>query len=150
MRLQQLILAMALAGFFLSGMNLEIEPRPVTWEMLGMIQFKEEYDENSGTFYDKPVFSPMLKNLEDQEIKITGYVIPMDVELNYYVVSKYPFSSCFFCGGAGPETVIDLQLVDKSLKFENDERVTFCGKLRLNKGTFFELPYILNEAQVCE
>ncbi len=48
MRLQKLILAMALAGFFLSGMSLEIEPRPVTWEMLGMIQFKEEYDENSG------------------------------------------------------------------------------------------------------
>jgi hypothetical protein len=122
----------------------------ITWERLSQLELKEAYDENSGTFYDKPIFGPSLKALEGKEISITGYVIPMDVELNYYVVSAFPFSSCFFCGGAGPETVIDLQLSDKELSFKNDERATFCGELRLNTGTFFELPYILKNARVCE
>jgi hypothetical protein len=125
-------------------------PRPITWMQLSMITFEEQYDENTGTFYDQPVFPPMIKALEGKLVSIKGYVIPMDVELNYYVVSAYPFSSCFFCGGAGPESVIDLQMKDKTLEFENDERVTFCGKLRLNTGTFFELPFILKEAEICE
>lgn len=123
-------------------------PRILTWEELAMVKFEETYDENSGTFFDKPVFPYHLKALEGKEVSILGYVIPMDVELNYYVVSAFPFSSCFFCGGAGPESVVDLQLVDKSLTFENDERITFSGILRLNQGTFFELPYILKEAKV--
>lgn len=125
-------------------------PRPITWMQLSMITFEEMYDENTGTFYDQPVFPPMIKALEGKLVSIKGYVIPMDVELNYYVVSAYPFSSCFFCGGAGPESVIDLQMKDKTLEFENDQRVTFCGKLRLNTGTFFELPFILKEAEICD
>ncbi len=125
-------------------------PRPLTWQELSMVKFEETYDENSGTFYDKPVFPYQLKALEGKEVSILGYVIPMDVELNYYVVSAFPFSSCFFCGGAGPESVVDLQLVDKSLTFENDARITFSGILRLNQGTFFELPYILKEAKIYE
>lgn len=122
--------------------------RTITWDQLADVRFEETYDEGTGSFYDKPVFGPMIQSLEGSEVKITGYVIPMDVNLNAYVVSRYPFSSCFFCGNAGPETVIDLQLEDKSVTFKNDDRRTFKGRLRLNTGRYFELPYILEDAEV--
>lgn len=125
------------------------EYQSVTWDQLGQITFEEHYSESTGQYVDRPIFSPAVKALENKKIKISGYVIPMDVELNYYVVSKFPFASCFFCGGAGPETVIDLQLSDADARFKNDQRATFCGTLRLNTGTFFELPFILKEARSC-
>ncbi len=122
----------------------------VTWNQLGDIRFEESYDEGSGEFYQKPVFGPMIQAFEGSEIKITGYVIPMDIDLNAYVVSRFPFSSCFFCGNAGPETVVDLQMGDQSRSFKNDERRSFCGRLRLNTGRFFALPYILEDCKVCD
>lgn len=125
------------------------DPIIITWDQLKSLQFNEQYDENTGSYYEKPNFTVAQKILEGKLVKITGYVLPMDAELNYYVVSAFPFSSCFFCGGAGPESVIDLKLKDSDLKFKNDERVSFCGLLRLNEGNVFELPYILNEAEIC-
>lgn len=123
--------------------------RSVSWDQLGQVTFEEFYSESTGQYVDKPIFSDAVKTLENKKIQISGYVIPMDVENNYYVVSKFPFASCFFCGGAGPETVIDLQLSDTDTRFKNDERATFCGELRLNTGTFFELPFILKNARPC-
>lgn len=121
----------------------------LTWDQLGDVRFEETYDEGTGTFYDKPVFGPMIQSMEGREVKLTGYVIPMDVNLNVYVVSRFPFSSCFFCGNAGPETVVDLQMNDKSLSFKNDDRRTFCGRLKLNAGKYSELPYILENVKLC-
>ncbi|HKL02821.1 MAG TPA: hypothetical protein VJ911_04065 [Cryomorphaceae bacterium] len=125
------------------------EYRPVEWHQLGQVTFEEFYSESTGQYFDRPIFSDAVKELENEKIKISGYVIPMDVEQNYYVVSKFPFASCFFCGGAGPETVIDLQLLDTDLQFKNDQRATFCGELRLNTGTFFELPFVLKNVRPC-
>ena len=90
----------------------------------------------------------MIQTMEGREVKITGYVIPMDVNLNVYVVSRFPFSSCFFCGNAGPETVVDLKLNDSSLTFKNDDRRTFCGRLKLNSSRFSDLPYILENVEL--
>jgi len=147
-----MIKAISILGFVilaLSHFGFTQNPAVITWDQLGDVRFEEAYDENTGGFYDRPIFGPMIQAMEGREVKITGYVIPMDVNLNAYVVSRYPFSSCFFCGNAGPETVVDLQLSDKSVSFKNDDRRTFCGRLRLNTGRFFELPYILEDAKLC-
>jgi len=122
---------------------------PITWDQLGDVEFKESYDEATGGFYDKPIFGPMIQLMDGMEVKITGYVIPMDVNLNMYVVSRFPFSSCFFCGNAGAETVVDLKLKDQSLSFKNDDRRTFCGRLTLNSSRYSELPYILEDVELC-
>jgi len=141
-----------LVFFFFIGLAVYSQDTPIelSWDQLKSLQFEESYDESTGGFYQKPKFGMAQKALEGKKVKITGYVLPMDAELNYYVVSAFPFASCFFCGGVGPESVMDLKLKDQSLKFKNDERVSFCGILRLNEGNVFELPYILNEAEVCE
>ena len=136
--------------FFIGSAAYAQNDLTITWDQLADVRFEETYDEGTGTFYDKPVFGSMIQSMEGREVKITGYVIPMDVNLNVYVVSRFPFSSCFFCGNAGPETVVDLQMTNKSITFKNDDRRTFCGRLKLNAGKYSELPYILEEVKLCD
>jgi len=121
----------------------------IEWDVLKDVKFEGSFDENSSTEYDRPIFGESLEKLEGKQIEISGYVIPMDINLNYYVVSAYPFAACFFCGSAGPETVMDLHLT-KEHNFKNDERVTFCGELVLNRNSFFELPFAMRNAKICD
>ena len=98
-------------------------------------------------WYGTPSFSETVKAMEGKEVKIKGYVLPMDVSGEQYVLSAFPFASCFFCGGAGQESVIELRLEDFDRKFETDEYLEFQGILKLNDAEL-ELNYILDKAQV--
>ena len=46
---------------------------------------------NQGLY--KPKFTEELKNLENQEVIISGYLVPMDVKNDTYALSMSPFSS---------------------------------------------------------
>lgn len=96
-----------------------------------------------------PTFGPTLKRLENREITIKGFMVPIDPESNQYVLSAYPYSMCFFCGGAGPESVMGLKL-KKNRKFKTDETHTFRGKLTLNANDIYELNYILTDAEIAD
>ena len=48
-----------------------------------------------------------------------------------YALSAFPFSSCFFCGAAGPESVLELDLKHQQ-EYLTDEVITFKGVLELN------------------
>jgi hypothetical protein len=81
-------------------------------------------------------------------VKITGFMIPLDGMGFSWVLSRNPNSSCFFCGGAGPETVIELRLKPAAMKkYKLDERRTFKGKLKLNRENMDHLTYMLMEAE---
>jgi hypothetical protein len=65
------------------------------------------------------------------------------------VLSAFPFSACFFCGNAGPESVMAIYFEDQGQrKFTTDERVTLEGTLKLNDTDVDELVYVLNNARV--
>ena len=74
----------------------------------------------------------------------------MDYDENFYVLSRYPFANCFFCGGAGPESVVDLRFKDENRMYETDERLTFRGKLALNADDVYQMNYILEGAEEYE
>jgi len=82
----------------------------------------------------QPDFFQGLNERNNTEVTVTGYIIPMDVEQNTYVLSMTPFSNCFFCGQAGVETVIDLHFADSNVKFKVDDYVVLSGFFRLNKN----------------
>ncbi|MEM6963324.1 MAG: DUF3299 domain-containing protein, partial [Bacteroidota bacterium] len=64
------------------------------------------------------------------------------------VLSKNPNSSCFFCGGAGPETVLELELKPSAIeRYEVDDLKTFKGILKLNKINDKHLTYLLTDAE---
>lgn len=119
----------------------------MTWRMLEDVEFKDVYVEELDAYYWKPSFGDIVNGLEGQEVHITGYMIPVDLDEDFYVLSRYPFANCFFCGGAGPESVIDLRFDGKSPRvYQTDERLTFAGKFRLNADDVYQMNYILDGA----
>jgi len=70
----------------------------------------------------------------------------VDYDANFYVVSRYPYANCFFCGGGGPESVVDLRFTVKHRAYKTDERLTFKGKLKLNGDDVYQMNYILEGA----
>ncbi|MGY8888727.1 MAG: hypothetical protein ACKVJY_06770 [Flavobacteriales bacterium] len=116
----------------------------LTWEDLTDVEFKDVYVEELDAYYWKPIFGPSVENLEGKKFHITGYVIPVDIDEDFYVLSRYPFANCFFCGGAGPETVVDLQFTgDSPREYATDERLTFAGELKLNSDDVYQMNYII-------
>ncbi|MNL80290.1 hypothetical protein D3C87_2071030 [compost metagenome] len=59
-------------------------------------------------------------------------------------------AACFFCGGAGPESIIELQFRKKKQRFRTDEVLTVRGKLALNANDVDHLNYILKDAEVID
>jgi len=118
------------------------------WKTLGKITFKKEYDEIMGFKVDKPVFSKEIKALEGKEIKIKGYIIPVEGYKNHkeFIFSAYPYNMCFFCGGAGPETVMEVE-ASKAVKY-TAEAVTLKGVLRTNADDINRLIYLLEDAEL--
>ena len=119
----------------------------LTWQVLSDVEFKDVYLEELDAYYWMPKFGPQVIAAEGKDFFITGYMIPVDVDEDFYVLSRYPFANCFFCGGAGPESVIDLRFPGKSERaYQTDERLTFRGTLRLNADDVYQMNYILDGA----
>ncbi|MBR9920119.1 MAG: DUF3299 domain-containing protein [Bacteroidetes bacterium] len=117
------------------------------WKTLSRITFKKEYDEMMGFKVDVPVFSDQVKALDGKEITITGYIIPVEGYKSHteFVFSAFPYNMCYFCGGAGPESVMEVY-ADEAVKYTATE-VTLKGKLVLNNGDINRLIYALIDAK---
>jgi len=141
MRIKTLL--MCLAAFSVTSLFAQKE---VEWSTLMDVSFKDIYLESEDIYVYYPLFDEKHKKLDSQEIEITGYIIPLDVEANMYFLSAYPFSACFFCGNAGPESVMAVNFAGNNRRYNTDERITLKGILNLNDKDVDELIYILNQA----
>lgn len=124
------------------------EPTALDWEQLRDVQFKKKWYPEEGVLMLYPHFGNSVKALAGKPIRISGYVLPIDLERGMYVVSRFPMAACFFCGAAGPESIIALKFKRLPYKFKTDERRTFSGTLRLNADNLYELNYILENAEL--
>jgi len=92
----------------------EAVPTTNTWKTLSKITYKKEYDEILGFKIDKPVFSDKVKSLEGEIVEVKGYIIPVEGYKSHkeFILSAFPYNMCFFCGGAGPETVMEVESIE--------------------------------------
>lgn len=116
------------------------------WRTLAKITYEKEYDEMLGFKVDVPVFSEQVKNLENEEVEVKGYIIPVEGYKNHkeFIFSAFPYNMCFFCGGAGPETVMEVY-ADEPIKY-TAEPIVIRGKLELNDSDINRLIYGLKDA----
>lgn len=123
-------------------------PPKNTWKTLSKITFKKVYDELMGFKVDMPVFSDQIKELEGVEITIKGYIVPTEGYKSHteFILSAFPYNMCFFCGGAGPETVMEVESLD-GVKFTADP-ITMRGILRLNDSDINKLMFKLENAKL--
>lgn len=121
----------------------------VTWSVLADVEFSVQYFEEYGAEYLVPVFGPGPKAFDGKEVLVSGYFIPVSVDDMFFVLSKNPYSSCYFCGNAGPETIVELELADQDLtRLRTDQHVTLKGVLVLNDSNVEHCNYILKDAEL--
>ena len=139
-----------LTTFFIMFMSHFFSQNIITWELLKDVEFDEIWSEEFQAYYMVPKFSKSVKEMDGKEVQIRGFIIPVDIVQDYYVLSANPYSSCFFCGQAGPESVMEIQMIKKYEGLRMDQVITFQGTLRLNIDDIYQLNYILEEAQIIE
>ena len=117
------------------------------WGILSQVKYKKMVDENLGFEVEYPLFSAELKSYEGKEILVKGFIVPRDGYKNQteFVLSALPVRSCYFCGGAGPETVIEV-IAQKGIPFTAD-KIELKGILRLNTMDLNRLMFQLTNAE---
>lgn len=119
------------------------------WQMLAKVAFVPEQDPLGGYPITRPVFDEEVRALAGETVSIQGYMLPVDTEGRQYVLSAFPYASCFFCGGAGRESVMALELLPGHRRFQPDEYLRLVGKLALSEEEY-DLIYRLEAAKAVE
>jgi hypothetical protein len=138
MRKMMLIGCLTLATSVVWGQNV--------WQTLAKITYTKQYDELMGFKVDVPVFSADVKALAGKEVTLKGYIIPVEGYKGHkeFIFSAFPYNMCFFCGGAGPETVMEV-FAKEPIQYQA-ESITLKGRLKLNDKDINQLMYILENA----
>jgi len=117
------------------------------WSVFAKTKFDAKYNEKAGEYFLYPTFPADLKSMVGKEFSLEGYYLPIDVEGNAYIIlSKFPYSQCFFCGGAGPESIAEVFFKTNPGKFDPDQYIRVKGKLKLNDADLEHGNFILEEA----
>ena len=117
------------------------------WNTLAEVGFQTKKDAN-GFEVEVPLFSKHLKTFQGKKIRIKGYIIPLAEvgSQSKFMLSALHFNLCYFCGAAGPETVMEVESAEK-IKFST-KPIVMEGTLMLNdKGPDHHM-YILKTARV--
>lgn len=134
--------------FVLSLSSIRAQENPSIWKTLGKISYIKQYDELLGFKVDVPIFGKEITELEGKEITVKGYIIPVEGYKNHkeFIFSAFPYNMCFFCGGAGPETVMEVESKE-GVNF-TAEQIVIKGTLKLNDEDINRLMYKLVNAQI--
>ncbi len=104
----------------------------VAWQMLDKVTQKEVERQVEGGYQILlvPTFSDDVKKLSGQEVKVKGFLFPLEEEekQKHFLLSAYP-PSCAFCLPAGPSQLIEITL-DEGIDFTYDP-LLISGKLTL-------------------
>jgi hypothetical protein len=135
--------------FFLlaPGVYAQVE---ITWEALADVTFTDKYYEEEDAYFYFPEFGKKLKELDGKEVVLKGYMLILGANQDVYILSRNTFASCFFCGGSGPESIVELKLKPGHPKYTMDQLVTIKGKFKLNKEDIYQCNYIFEEAEPYE
>jgi hypothetical protein len=125
------------------------QPKFDAWNEFAKTKFEPKYYEKIGEYLFYPNFPTELKALEGKEITIQGFYVPFAPEDgDYIIISKYPMSQCFFCGGGGPESIAEVTFAKGQSKFKVDDLITVKGKLKLNADNVDHVNFILTDAEL--
>lgn len=133
----------------LIGMNTTVAQKSSTyidWRDLEAIDFEQKYVQEVQGNMLFPKFTSMLKALNGSTVEVKGYIVPVEKEGKSIALSANPYASCFFCGKAGPASVMTVQLKTPNTKYRTDQFRKFSGILRLNATDIRQFYYVLENA----
>ena len=148
------ILSLTLAVFLMNqGPDLESHYNNKEWNiLLNDVRMRYRYSIEYNTFVQVPRFGNTIKQMDGQEITLRGFFLPADVTGEAFVLSHVPMQMCFFCAGAGIESVVELHsIVTHNMRFRRlstDDFIEVKGRLKLNQDNLDHLIYILEDAEL--
>jgi len=116
------------------------------WQVLAEVRFIKE--KKNGYEMEVPLFSNHLKSWNGKMISLKGFVIPVGEvgDESKFMLSSLPFNVCYFCGAAGPETIMEVESTE-NVKFTS-QAIWMEGILQLNEKDPDRHIYILKAAKV--
>lgn len=120
-------------------------PTEVTWKLLGQIDFIKKKNPHYGEVM-YPMVNGTLKALQGKKIKASGFIVPIDSKS--YALSKNVFAQCFFCGNAGPETIMGIKFKGSTPRLKTDTYVTMEGTFRYNADDIDDWIYHIENAVI--
>jgi hypothetical protein len=125
------------------------QPSTTGWDVFAKVKFTPQLVKEVNEYFLVPFFDSKIKFHEGKEMTLEGYFIPMDLESsNTIILSKHPYSQCFFCGGAGPESVVEVILASRPSKLKADQIIKVTGTLKLNEKDINHMNFILEHARL--
>lgn len=124
-----------------------VVPIELTWQMLFKVIFEPKWSKEYKMNLDMPVFDKSLLWINNKEVFISGFMIPVSVDKSRMVLSKNPNATCYFCGQGGPETIMAIRFKGSHKRYKTDDYVTLKGVFELNGNNPNEFIYMLNNAE---
>ena len=140
----------SLSWVVLSLRLLSFDTTPQLWLLFGKTKFEQKLNKQFGAYFYYPQFGAELLALQGKPVTLKGFYIPLETSNSKtLILSKYPMEACFFCGGAGPESVAVVYLSSPPSKRPKlDQIVQVRGILQLNATNVEEMTFILKNAVI--
>jgi hypothetical protein len=123
------------------------------WSTLAMMKYERQYAENDGIGGNAGQtgrFRPLIEKLDGTEIELKGYIIPLSGKKaqSHFMFSAYPYNMCFFCGKAGPESVMEVVMQEGKQAEYSEKAVWLKGIFKFMPADPNEIMYKLEHAEV--
>jgi hypothetical protein len=102
----------------------------LTWKLLGEIKYEKKKHPKYGEV-QFPIVNEKVKAKGKKRVLISGFIVPIDSKT--FAISKNVFAACFFCGKAGPESIVGLKFRGTTPRLKTDQYVTVEGSFRYNE-----------------
>ena len=122
------------------------------WGKLSLIRFELKEDIYGELDYTPGKFTEMIEQLDGTEMELEGFIVPLEGEKKqkHLFFSLYPYANCFFCGNAGPETVIEVLMGDDQYLEYTDNQIKLTGIFRFIPGDMESVMFKLEQAKLVE
>ncbi len=120
--------------------------------MLNDVKVRYTWSVKHGAYITRARFGENVQKLDGKEITLKGFFLAADLTGNLFVLSANPMATCFFCGVAGIESVVELEPHPDDLRLfkrlRTDNYIEVRGKLELNPDNFERLIYIMKDVRL--
>lgn len=129
--------------------SLQAQNGPVqktNWHTLSTIPLDGTWKPNQEPPF--PLFTDEVRQMEGKWITIEGYAIPLDPSGKQITLSANPYSACFFCGKAGPASIMTVLFGSPEKGLRTDDYIYLTGRLSLNAADPSQPYYTLEHAKL--
>ena len=139
--------------FVHSGSSGQLTDSDQNWKlMLSDVKVRYTWSVKHGAYITRARFGEQVQQLDGKEVTLKGFFLAADLTGNLFVLSNNPMATCFFCGVAGIESVIEIEPYPDDLRIfkrlRTDNYIEVKGILQLNPDNFERLIYILKDTRL--